>query len=114
MAVRVNRCWGRPIIRRGRVVETGTLAELRAHAQVTVRATLARVPDGLGRTPALHDLRVDALGAMTASVDHDDVATVLAELLPLGVSDLTVTPASLDELFRRHYTDETDDEAGAR
>src|SRR5687767_11341346 len=47
------------IIRAGRRVETGTLAELRHLTRTSISAELARVPDGLGGADGVRDLQVD-------------------------------------------------------
>ena len=47
------------IIRDGRRVEVGSLAEMRHLARVSISADLAGAPDGLTTLPGVHDLRVD-------------------------------------------------------
>ena len=47
------------IIRAGRTVETGTLAELRHLTRTSISAELARRAAGLADLPGVHDLRVD-------------------------------------------------------
>ena len=46
------------IMRAGRTVETGTLAELRHLPRTSIRAELAGAPAGLADLPGVHDLRV--------------------------------------------------------
>ena len=47
------------IIREGRVVESGTLSELRRPTRTSVAAELDRAPVGLAGLPGVHDLHVD-------------------------------------------------------
>ena len=47
------------IIRAGRTVETGTLAELRHLTRTSIAAELAGPPEGLDALPGVHDLVVD-------------------------------------------------------
>ncbi len=93
------------IIRAGRTVETGTLAELRHLTRTSVHAELEQAPEGLDRLPGIHDLEVDSTRARfevdTAELDH-----ALAALLRYGVRSLTSQPPTLEELFLRHYGDE--------
>ena len=96
------------IIRAGRAVETGTLADLRGRARVTLAATLARVPEDLASLGVLDDVRIDPHRRLTASVAPDHVNAAMAALVPYEMSRLTVSPISLDELFRRHYTESGD------
>lgn len=94
------------IIRAGRVVETGTLSELRHLTRsdvsfVSAGATLEQV----GRIPDVHDPEQHG-DRIRLSVDSDRTATVLPALATLGISDLRVAPPSLEELFLRHYGDD--------
>jgi ABC-type multidrug transport system ATPase subunit len=50
------------IVRRGRVAESGTLAELRHLTRTLVDAELARLPGGLDGLAGLHEVRVTELG----------------------------------------------------
>jgi ABC-2 type transport system ATP-binding protein len=94
------------IIRAGRLVESGTLAELRHLTRSSV--AFAR-RDGDERVLAafdgVHDLSVHD-GRVQFTVDSDRIAEVLPELGRLGVQGLTVAPPSLEELFLRHYGDD--------
>ncbi|MFI5706098.1 ATP-binding cassette domain-containing protein [Streptomyces xanthochromogenes] len=91
------------IIRRGRTVETGSLAELRHLTRTSVTAELASVPDGLTDLPGVHDLDVRGLH-VKLQVDTDKLDAVLRSLTESGVRSLTSTPPTLEELFLRHYT----------
>lgn len=92
------------IIRDGRVVQTGTLDDLRSQSRVTVTAVLGRRPDPGSTLLAGPDTRLDG-NRYTAAVEPDQVNAVMAELVRHDLSALTVTPASLEDLFLRHYDD---------
>src|SRR5713226_4918780 len=49
------------IIRRGRAVESGTLADLRHLTRTSISAELAAPPEGLDRLPGIHGLAVEGL-----------------------------------------------------
>lgn len=93
------------IIRAGRAVESGTLAQLRHLTRSTVTATTEADPAGLERLPGVHDLVVDGR-RLRFGVDDAQVNEVLGHLSRVGVATITVTPPSLEELFLRHYGDE--------
>jgi ABC-2 type transport system ATP-binding protein len=93
------------IIRAGRTVESGTLAELRHLTRTTVTAELVGAPDGLGSLPGVHDLVVDGT-RLRCEVETDRLGEVMARLAAAGLRGLTVQPATLEELFLRHYRDE--------
>ena len=93
------------IIRAGRTVETGTLAELRHLTRTAVDAALSGPPPDLRGHPGVHDLRIDD-HRVRCQVDTADLGTVLAALTAVGVRTLTATPPTLEELFLRHYGDD--------
>ncbi|MCX5036433.1 ABC transporter ATP-binding protein [Streptomyces coelicoflavus] len=102
------------IIRKGRTVESGSLAELRHLTRTSVTAELAGAPNGLTRLPGVHDLDVRG-HRVRLQVDTDKLDAVLRSLSETGVRSLTSTPPTLEELFLRHYQaeDAEDAESGA-
>jgi ABC-2 type transport system ATP-binding protein len=93
------------IIRAGRLVESGTLDELRHLTRTEVAFSDRDVdPAALDRIPGTHDLAVDA-GRVRFTVDSADLPGVLGALAALRPAGLTVAPPSLEELFLRHYGD---------
>lgn len=90
------------IIRAGRTVLAGSLAELRhvMHTSVSVR-TLSD-PSVLQSLPQLHDVKVMGHHA-SFTVDRSHLDRTMEDLASLGIADLTVSPASLEELFMREY-----------
>ncbi|GLV98476.1 ATP-binding cassette domain-containing protein [Streptomyces lavendulae] len=99
------------IIRAGRTVETGTLAELRHLTRTSITAELAGPPNGIAHLPGVYDVDVRGL-KVSLQADTDKLDAVLRSLTASGVRSLTSTPPTLEELFLRHYT--TADEANAR
>jgi len=93
------------IIRAGRDVESGTLAQLRHLTRSTVTATTRADPARIAGLPGVHDLVVDD-GRLRFDVDDTAVQRLLPLLAELDVQNLTITPPSLEELFLRHYGDD--------
>ena len=94
------------IIRSGRRVEAGTLAELRHLTRSSVGfAHLPGQEAAIAAITGVHDLVIDD-GRARFTVDSDRIAQVLPELGRLAVQGLTVAPPSLEELFLRHYGDD--------
>ncbi|WP_346618529.1 ABC transporter ATP-binding protein [Blastococcus montanus] len=93
------------IIRLGRTVQSGTLAELRHLTRMSMTVETERPADGLDSLPGVHDLRRED-GRVHFDADTDALDDVLRHLAPLGVRGLTSTPPTLEELFLRHYGDE--------
>jgi ABC-2 type transport system ATP-binding protein len=90
------------IVRVGRTVESGTLAELRHLTRTSIQAELAGPPDGLAGLPGVHQLEVDGT-RVRAQVDADRLDEVLRHLSAAGVRSLISQPPTLEELFLRHY-----------
>ncbi|MGA5409429.1 ATP-binding cassette domain-containing protein [Streptomyces lavendulocolor] len=90
------------IIRKGRTVETGSLAELRHLTRTSITAELAGPPDGLAHLPGVHALDVQG-DRVRLQVESDRLDAVLTSLTRSGVRSLTSTPPTLEELFLRHY-----------
>lgn len=97
------------IIRAGRIVESGTLAELRhlTRTEVSFDATEPVAIDGA------HDFTL-ADGRATFTVDTDRITTVLPALATLRVQGLRINPPSLEDLFLRHYDAREQAPAGTR
>jgi ABC-2 type transport system ATP-binding protein len=90
------------IIRHGRTVETGTLADLRHLTRTSVTADLARPPSALDTLPGVHGLEQDGL-RVRCEVDTAELDGLLRRLSESGVRSLVSRPPTLEELFLRHY-----------
>jgi ABC-2 type transport system ATP-binding protein len=95
------------IIRAGRTVETGTLAELRHFTRTTVDAELDG-PLAPGSLPGAHDVVLDG-PRLRCAVDNAALNEVLRRLTAVGVRTLTCRPPTLEELFLRQYADQDRD-----
>jgi ABC-2 type transport system ATP-binding protein len=93
------------IIRAGKTVETGSLAELRHLTRTSIDAVTLETPTGLAALEGIHDLQVDDHRARF-DVDTSHLDEALHHLTRLGVRSLTSQPPTLEELFLRHYGDE--------
>ena len=93
------------IIRDGRSVRQGTLAELRAVTRTTVTVATDEPADDLARLAGVHALRHED-GHLRFEVDGDALDTVVRHLAPLGVRSLVSHPPTLEDLFLRLYADE--------
>jgi ABC-2 type transport system ATP-binding protein len=93
------------IIRAGKAVESGTLADLRHLTRTSFRVVSSASADALARIDGVHDVQQQG-DALAFDVDTEALGAVLPELAAAGVTGLTVTPPSLEELFLRHYGDQ--------
>ena len=92
------------IIRSGRIVESGTLGQLRHLTRTSIRAELTGPADGIADLAGLHDLVVDG-NKISCEVDTARLNDVLRALVDTGVASLVSQPPTLEELFMRHYAD---------
>ncbi|AVT40350.1 ABC transporter ATP-binding protein [Plantactinospora sp. BB1] len=90
------------IIRQGRTVESGTLAQLRHLTRTSISVQTARPITGLAELAGVHDARVEGTQARF-DVDSTELDPVLGHLHRFEVRALTSSPPSLEELFMRHY-----------
>jgi ABC-2 type transport system ATP-binding protein len=93
------------IIRGGRAVESGTLADLRHLTRTSIVAETERPPTGLAALAGVHDLNVQGVRARF-DVDTSHLDEALRRLTAFGVRSLTSQPPTLEELFLRHYGDD--------
>jgi ABC-2 type transport system ATP-binding protein len=93
------------IIRLGKVVEAGTLSQLRHLTRTTIEAETAKPATGLDRLPGVHHLQAED-GRVRFAVDGAHLDEAVKALSQLGVRSLTSHPPTLEELMLRHYGDE--------
>lgn len=91
------------IIRAGRTVRSGPLDELRHLMRTTVTVRTRDDAAALRTAPFVHDFTT-ADGGARFSVDRDALDSTMARLTELGIAELTVTPASLEDMFLREYS----------
>lgn len=97
------------IIRLGRAVQSGTLAQLRHITRTSITAETIRSAAALATLPGVHDLAVED-GRVRFDVDTDHLDAALRCLTQFGVRSLgSKPPSSLEELFLRHYGSGTSD-----
>ncbi|MDX6279789.1 MAG: polyether ionophore transport system ATP-binding protein [Kribbellaceae bacterium] len=93
------------IIRRGKVVETGTLGDLRHLTRTSIQAELAGSPNGLAQLPGVHSLEVEG-NRVRCEVDTAQLDGLMKQLSASGIKSLVAQPPTLEELFLRHYEDD--------
>jgi len=89
------------IIRQGRIVESGTLDELRHLTRTTLTVELKNDLD-LNMLNGIHDISHNK-EKVRFSVDAESLDNVISKLSASGIKSLTAEPPTLEELFMRHY-----------
>ena len=98
------------ILRAGRLVELGSLDELRHLAALSVDATFAGAMPDLSAVPGVSDIHTHGRGVRLEL--RGPVAPLVRALAPTDITELVSREPSLEELFLSHYGDGARD-AGA-
>ncbi len=91
------------IIREGRTVEAGTLAELRHLTRTSVEATTEKPIEPIAALDGVSAFATRSDHHATFSVDNSQLASVMNRLAELGIEAIESQPPTLEELFMRHY-----------
>jgi ABC-2 type transport system ATP-binding protein len=89
------------ILRSGRLVEAGTLAELRHLSALSVEAVFSSAPPDLSRVPGVTSVETD--GNRVRLQVSGSVEPLLERLAATGVTQLLSREPSLEELFLAQY-----------
>lgn len=90
------------IIREGRIVETGTLSELRHLTDITITVDTIQPIDRPELIKGVSGIVRNANG-LSFQVESSELSNVIAEISKFGVTKLYSAPPTLEDLFMRHY-----------
>ena len=90
------------IIRQGKIVDTGTLRDMRHLTRNQVHVEASGDLTGLGNLPGVYDLTLDQ-GQAEFHLDNAQTSPVMAYLAAQGATRFVSTPPTLEELFMTHY-----------
>ncbi|MCA1319962.1 ABC transporter ATP-binding protein [Bacillus tianshenii] len=99
------------IIREGKIVESGTLDELRHLTRTFMTVSTSNRMEGLEKVEGVHQLEIVGDEARF-QVDSTRMDQVLKFLAHYEIKGLTSTPPTLEELFMRHYGESIQDAKG--
>jgi len=91
------------IIRKGVLVEQGTLSELRHLTRVTMNVETEKPIEGLTEMSGVHEL-TGKTNTVSFHVDSGEVGRVVEHIAKFGVIKLESAPPTLEDLFMRHYS----------
>ncbi|MBF6243823.1 ABC transporter ATP-binding protein [Nocardia elegans] len=101
------------IIRAGKTVESGTLAEMRHLSRTSIKAELIGDPGDIGAIAGVEDVTIED-HTLHCQVDSEHLGELIRVLGDAGVRSLVSQPPTLEELFLRHYSLDGDAPADAR
>ncbi|PAV28252.1 ABC transporter ATP-binding protein [Virgibacillus profundi] len=98
------------IIRQGKIIETGSLNELRHLTRTNLLVETKQPITSLNELKGVHDIE-EKDQALSFQVDTEELDTIIKHVSQFGIVKLESAPPTLEDLFMRHY--ENKDEAGA-
>lgn len=93
------------IIRQGRIIESGSLQELRHLTRTQVRVETAQPIPNLSELAGVYDLQ-EFEGGATFQVDGVHIGEVIKYISNYGILALESAPPTLEDLFIHHYQKE--------
>ncbi|MED3572549.1 ABC transporter ATP-binding protein [Cytobacillus praedii] len=90
------------IIRHGKIIETGTLNELRHLTRTSLVVETKQPLTGLNEISGVHGI-AKKNRAFAFQVDAEELDNVIKHVSNFGILSLEVAPPTLEDLFMRHY-----------
>jgi len=90
------------IIKGGKIVDSGSLSEMRhlTHTRLVVRTS--KTADALEQIAGVHHAKFED-GVWHLAVESGKMDEVMRFLAPLGIASLVAEPPTLEDLFMQHY-----------
>lgn len=91
------------VIKQGKVVESGSLADLRHLTRSTITLETSQPVNSLKSLTSVHDFNATTDNAATFSADSTAINEILVHATKLGIKKIDIVPPTLEDLFLRHY-----------
>ena len=93
------------IIREGRIIESGSLEDLRHLRRNRMTIKTKNPIENLSQINGIHDIE-EKDGSIYFHVDSEELDNIIKYISPFGIKKLESAPATLEDLFMRHYKGE--------
>lgn len=100
------------IIRQGKIIETGSLSELRHLTRTNLLVETKQPITSLNELKGVHEIK-EKDEAVSFQVDSEELDAVIKHVSQFGVVKLEIAPPTLEDLFMRHYEGDGQTETGA-
>ncbi|SES90060.1 ABC-2 type transport system ATP-binding protein [Salinibacillus kushneri] len=90
------------IIRQGKIIETGSLSELRHLTRTHILVETKQSISSLNELQGIHKIEETDQG-LTFQVDTEQLDDVIRHISQFGIEKLESAPPTLEDLFMRHY-----------
>jgi ABC-2 type transport system ATP-binding protein len=96
------------IIRDGTIIETGDLNQMRHLTSVELQVEVTQNLADLAKMTGVKSFKFadDTLKKAVFSVERDHLGTVMAQLATKGITNLTSTSPTLEDLFMGYYKEQ--------
>ena len=91
------------IIRQGKIIESGTLEELRHLTRTQIVSQTKKFATGIDELAGIHDLVVDK-NTYRFQVESSEIGSVMKHLSNYEIISLESSPPKLEDLFMHHYS----------
>jgi len=91
------------IIRQGKIVETGTLNEMRHLTRTIIKVQTKSPMPELKTLDGVHSINVNDDQSLSLSVDSEKMESIMSYLSQHQIMSLQATPPTLEDLFMRYY-----------
>lgn len=99
------------IIRQGKIIESGTLSELRHLTRTQLFVDTKQPITGLHELQGIHEIEESEHG-ISFQVDSEKMDVVIKHISQFGIVKLESAPPTLEDLFMRHYEGMKDTRVG--
>ncbi len=100
------------IIRQGKIIETGTLQELRHLTRTSLFIETKQPIADISLLKGIHELEQKE-GSLSFQVDAEELEAVMKHVSQFGLLKLESSPPTLEDLFMRHYEGSSTPHTGA-
>ena len=90
------------IIRQGKIIETGTLSEMRHLTRTTLTIKTKETIPALQEVKGIHKLE-QSDSEFVFQVDTEELGNIIQYISSFGIEKLESAPPTLEDLFMRHY-----------
>lgn len=90
------------IIRKGKIIEAGTLDKLRHLTRTNISVLTKKPLDALEEITGIFNIQRDGRN-MSFQVDTDEVGSIINYISQYDIQKLEVTPLALEDLFKHYY-----------
>lgn len=99
------------IIRKGEIIETGSLAEMRHLMRTMITVQTKEPAPEVAQLDGIHDLKTDDSkpNYLSFAVDTEKMDQVMQVLSAKQIMSLQSTPPTLEDLFLRYYNDDSNE-----